>query len=131
MSRARRGGLALLCLALTPAAASAADYWAYQYKNIDVTVAGSSAYARNVARNADRLAQQQVVAGRIEGALWTRRQTTPGGHGGSVRDQFVLAAIHEQRAALEPWRGGQRRIHQVHQPPNRIDSRLMDRQRIG
>jgi tetratricopeptide (TPR) repeat protein len=47
-------GLALL-LALGPAGAGAADYWAYQYQNIDVTVAGSSGYARDVARNADRL----------------------------------------------------------------------------
>jgi len=55
MSRARSTGLALLFLALAPGAASAADYWAYEYKHIDVTVAGSGAYARDVARNADRL----------------------------------------------------------------------------
>jgi tetratricopeptide (TPR) repeat protein len=53
--RAGRGAL-LACLALlTAPAAPGADYWAYQYKHIDVTVAGSSGYARNVARNADRL----------------------------------------------------------------------------
>jgi tetratricopeptide (TPR) repeat protein len=46
--------LAGLALLLSPGAPGA-DYWAYQYKHIDVTVAGSSGYARNVARNADRL----------------------------------------------------------------------------
>ena len=52
MSRSFGRVLALLLLA---GPAAAADYWAYQYKNIDVTVAGSASYARHVARNADRL----------------------------------------------------------------------------
>ncbi|HVH83423.1 MAG TPA: hypothetical protein VM713_03800 [Steroidobacteraceae bacterium] len=55
MSPARLRALVVLALTAGPAAASGTDYWAYQYKNIDVTVAGSSDYARNVARNADRL----------------------------------------------------------------------------
>lgn len=55
MSRAPLWALALLALTAGPAAWPATDYWAYQYKNIEVTVAGSSGYARNVARDADRL----------------------------------------------------------------------------
>ena len=47
-------GLALLLFMAGPAAA-ATDYWTYQYKSIDVTAAGSSVYAQQVARNADRL----------------------------------------------------------------------------
>jgi tetratricopeptide (TPR) repeat protein len=53
VSRAPRWTLAAALLLSAPAAA--ADYWACQYRNIDVTVAGSSEYARSVARNADRL----------------------------------------------------------------------------
>jgi hypothetical protein len=49
------GTLALALLMAGPQAAGATDYWAYQYKSIDVTVAGKSGYARQVARNADRL----------------------------------------------------------------------------
>src|SRR5215472_11047899 len=52
--RARRA-LALVLLMAGPAAAPGMEYWGYQYRNIDVTVAGSSAYAQHVARNADRL----------------------------------------------------------------------------
>ena len=52
-----RAALVALLAVLAPAAppAFAADYWAYQYKNIDVTVVGTSGYAQHVARNADRL----------------------------------------------------------------------------
>jgi tetratricopeptide (TPR) repeat protein len=50
-----RRGLALLLAMMGPVSAPAADYWAYQYRNIDVTVAGSSSYAQQLARNADRL----------------------------------------------------------------------------
>ncbi len=45
----------LVALLLAAPSAFAADYWSYEYKNIDVTVAGSSTYAQRVARNADRL----------------------------------------------------------------------------
>ena len=45
----------LAALLLAAPGAYAADYWSYEYKNIDVTVAGTSAYAEHVARNADRL----------------------------------------------------------------------------
>ena len=55
MTAAARRRLALLLVMAVPALAPAADYWAYQYKDIDATVAGSSAYARQVVRNADRL----------------------------------------------------------------------------
>jgi tetratricopeptide (TPR) repeat protein len=48
--------LALALAVLTGPATAATDYWAYEYKNIDVTVAGSASYAQHVARNADRLA---------------------------------------------------------------------------
>lgn len=54
MTGARRR-LALLLAMAVPASAPAVDYWAYQYKDIDATVAGTSGYAQQVARNADRL----------------------------------------------------------------------------
>ncbi len=54
MSAGRWRMIGCLALLVSPTA-PCADYWAYQYKHIDVTVAGSSDYARNVARNADRL----------------------------------------------------------------------------
>ena len=62
MSRAAARGLVVVLLTAGPAAAT--DYWAYQYKNIDVTVAGSSSYARHVARNTYRLgaALTQILA---------------------------------------------------------------------
>jgi hypothetical protein len=52
-----RAGRALWVAALLLGAPPAfcEDYWAYQYKNIDVTVAGTSGYAQHVARDADRL----------------------------------------------------------------------------
>lgn len=53
MSRAAARALVVGLLLAGPAAAT--DYWAYRYKNIDVTVAGSSSYAQHVARNAYRL----------------------------------------------------------------------------
>lgn len=53
MSRAVPGVLAVVLLAAAPA--PAADYWTYDYKNIEVTAAGSGGYARRVARNAERL----------------------------------------------------------------------------
>jgi len=71
--RVGRAGL-LLCLALLAAPrAPGADYWTYQYKQIDVTVAGSSGYARLVARNADRLgtALTRVLNFRSEARLPT------------------------------------------------------------
>ncbi len=55
MTPVARRRLALLLVMAAPALAPAADYWAYQYKDIDVTVAGSGSYARQVAHNADRL----------------------------------------------------------------------------
>ena len=55
MSRGAGRVLALALALSTGPAAAATDYWAYQYKNIDVTVAGSASYAQHVARNADRL----------------------------------------------------------------------------
>jgi len=45
----------LLVALLAGPAAAAPDYWAYQYRNIDVTVAGGASYAQHAARNADRL----------------------------------------------------------------------------
>ncbi len=54
MSRTAGRALTLALLMIGPVA-PAADYWAYQYKNIDVTVAGNSSYTQHVARNADRL----------------------------------------------------------------------------
>jgi tetratricopeptide (TPR) repeat protein len=55
MTPMARHGLALLLAMAGPVSASGADYWAYQYRNIDVTVAGGASYAQHVARNADRL----------------------------------------------------------------------------
>ncbi len=53
--------------------AAATDYWAYRYKNIDVSVAGSSSYAQHVARNAQRLgtALTQILSLKGDPALPT------------------------------------------------------------
>ncbi|HYB64028.1 MAG TPA: hypothetical protein VEC59_02085 [Steroidobacteraceae bacterium] len=77
MSRAAGRMLALLLL--TGPAAAAPDYWAYRYKNIDVTVAGSSSYAQHVARNADRLgaALSQIVSSRGDPPLPTHIYVLP------------------------------------------------------
>lgn len=77
MSRSLVRMCALLLLA-GPAAA-APDYWAYRYRNIDVTVAGSSSYARNVARNADRLgtALNQILSFRGDPPLPTHIYVLP------------------------------------------------------
>jgi len=70
--------LALTLLLAGPATA-APDYWAYQYKNIDVTVAGSASYAQRVARNADRLgaALTQILSFRGDGRLPTHIYVLP------------------------------------------------------
>jgi hypothetical protein len=47
--------LAVLLLIALPPGVPAEDYWAYQYKNLDVTAVGTSGYAMNVARTASRL----------------------------------------------------------------------------
>jgi len=69
----------VLALLLTGPATAAPDYWAYQYKNIDVTVAGSASYAQHVARNADRLgaALAQILAFRGDGRLPTHIYVLP------------------------------------------------------
>ena len=74
-----RHGLALLLFMAGPAAVAATDYWAYQYKDIDVTVAGSSEYAQHVARNADRLgtALAQILAFRGDVRLPTHIYVLP------------------------------------------------------
>jgi tetratricopeptide (TPR) repeat protein len=79
MRRAAARAFAVLLLAAGPPAWPAKDYWAYQYKNIDVTVAGSSAYARNVARNADRLgaALTQILNVRSDARLPTHIYILP------------------------------------------------------
>src|SRR5579862_8201420 len=41
---------ATLLLALSAAAPAADDYWGYAYRNVDVTAAGTNAYAVNLAR---------------------------------------------------------------------------------
>jgi tetratricopeptide (TPR) repeat protein len=73
-----RRGLALL-LAMGPALAPGADFWAYQYKDIDVTAAGSSSYAQQVARNADRLgtALTRILSLRGEARLPTHIYVLP------------------------------------------------------
>jgi tetratricopeptide (TPR) repeat protein len=65
--------LALALALLTGQTAAAADYWTYQYKSIDVTVAGSASYAQHVARNADRLgtALGQILSFRSDPPLPT------------------------------------------------------------
>jgi tetratricopeptide (TPR) repeat protein len=72
MSSGRVRMIGCLALLLSPTAPGA-DYWAYQYKHIDVTVAGSSGYAQHVARNADRLgvALAQVLNFRSDARLPT------------------------------------------------------------
>jgi len=79
MSRAAARLLAVVLLMAGPAAWPATDYWAYQYKNIDVTVAGSSGYAQHVARNADRLgaALTQILSFRGDGRLPTHIYVLP------------------------------------------------------
>jgi hypothetical protein len=74
----RLGRMLALALLSGPAAA-APDYWAYQYKNIDVTVAGSASYAQHVARNADRLrtALGQVLSFRGDPPLPTHIYVLP------------------------------------------------------
>ena len=78
MSRRATRSLAVALLLAGPAAA-ATDYWAYQYKNIDVTVAGSASYAQQVARNADRLgaALTQILSFRGDGRLPTHIYVLP------------------------------------------------------
>jgi tetratricopeptide (TPR) repeat protein len=68
---AARVGACLLLLA--PVDAPAADYWAYRYKNIDVTAVGGSVYAQNAARNADRLgaALSQILSFKSDALLPT------------------------------------------------------------
>jgi tetratricopeptide (TPR) repeat protein len=72
------GGMLAVSL-LTAGPAPAADYWTYQYRTIDVTVAGSSDYARSVARNADRLgvALARILSLRGEGQLPTHIYVLP------------------------------------------------------
>jgi hypothetical protein len=73
-------GARLLALLLVAGpAAAATDYWAYQYKNIDVTVAGSASYAQHVARNADRLgaALGQILSFRGDPPLPTHIYVLP------------------------------------------------------
>ena len=69
----------VLALLLAGPATAATDYWTYQYKNIDVTVAGSASYAQHVARNADRLgaALAQILAFRGDGRLPTHIYVLP------------------------------------------------------
>jgi hypothetical protein len=76
---ARRGLVLLLLMAGPSAAAPATDYWAYQYKSIDVTAAGSSAYAQQLARNADRLgiALAQILGFKVEARLPTHIYVLP------------------------------------------------------
>ncbi|HXY96103.1 MAG TPA: hypothetical protein VEH00_03955 [Steroidobacteraceae bacterium] len=75
----RRVLVLALALLTGPAAAAATDYWAYQYKNIDVTVAGSASYAQHVARNADRLgtALSQILSFRSDPPLPTHIYVIP------------------------------------------------------
>ena len=72
------GGMLAVAL-LAAGAAPAADYWTYQYRTIDVTVAGSSDYARSVARNADRLgvALTRILSLRGEARLPTHIYVLP------------------------------------------------------
>jgi hypothetical protein len=72
------GGLLALVLFAGPAAA-ATDYWAYRYKSIDVTVAGSASYAQHVARNAERLgtALGQILSFRVDPPLPTHIYVLP------------------------------------------------------
>lgn len=79
MSLALVRALAVPLLAAGPAAWAATDYWAYQYKNIDVTVAGNGDYARHVARNAYRLgaALTQILNFRSDSRLPTHIYVLP------------------------------------------------------
>ncbi|HVP32712.1 MAG TPA: tetratricopeptide repeat protein [Steroidobacteraceae bacterium] len=71
------GMLAAALLAAGPAQPT--DYWTYQYGTIDVIVAGSSDYARSVARNADRLgvALTRILSLRGEARLPTHIYVLP------------------------------------------------------
>lgn len=75
----RAARLLVLALLLAGPASAAPDYWAYQYANIDVTVAGSASYARQVARNAERLgaALTQILTFRGDGRLPTHIYVLP------------------------------------------------------
>jgi len=46
---------AALLLAYPILGSAASDYWGYSYRNVDVTAAGSGAYAVNLARYCARL----------------------------------------------------------------------------
>jgi len=117
MSRSTGAALVSLLLAAGPGAVPAADYWAYQYKHIDVTVAGSSSYARNVARNADRLgvALTQILSFKGDTAVPTHIYVLPDeqiaavlGSSGSSNfqssgyDAFVIAGQGQGRGT-EYW----------------------------
>ena len=57
-------GVGVWLAILAPAGAPCADYWTYQYKNIDVTAVAGGGYVESVAHNADRLGD---ALGRILG----------------------------------------------------------------
>lgn len=75
MCRAFLFRAALLVTLVTPAAAVASgdEYWGYSYRNIDVTAAGTSAYAINLARYCARL---DYLLTRVLGIKTADRTTT-------------------------------------------------------